>query len=73
MKDQEHRGSCLKFDKASRSLSTEDDGHVRNQDLLPLDLKWTEPTDLEEDRCICWLDKLGIMLNDLVRKLLIPM
>ena len=65
MKDRELRRS---FDKVLRSLSTEDDGHMRNQDVLPLEFKWTEPTDLEEDRYICRLDKLGSMLNDLVRK-----
>ena len=66
MKDQERRGSCLKFDEAPRSLSTEDDGHVRNHDLLPSYFKWPEPTDLVENRCICRLDKLGSMLNNLV-------
>ena len=47
-----------------------DDGHVRNHELLPLDLKWTEPTDLEENRYICRLDKLRRMLNDLVKELI---
>ena len=51
--------------EALRSLSTKDDGHVRNHELLPLDLKWTEPTDLEENRYICRLDKLRWMLNNL--------
>ena len=51
----------------------EDDDHVRNQELLPSDFKWTKHTDLEENRCICRLDKLGSMLNNLVRKLLISM
>ena len=50
MKDQEHRGSYLKIDEVARSLTTENDGHMRNQDLLPLEFKWTEPTNLEEDR-----------------------
>jgi hypothetical protein len=59
-------GSCLKLDEVSRSLSTEDDGHMSNQDLLPSDFKWTEPTDLKENQYICRLDKLGSMLNNLV-------
>ena len=43
---------------------------MRNHELLSLDLKWTEPTDLEENRYICRLEKLRRMPNDLVKELI---